>query len=209
MANLNIAWRTKDDDPDATPKASMPVNDNNDTPILGDQIGLASRSKKFFLKAIPGRNSSAQKAMRRISSNVSKRIKRPPRVEQDSSSFYYADSDLTSSAMSCSDCQDFASVGRRISFHDDSNTPPLPTFDSLYTMGLRRSLILCPHINVKPELSILDTSACSLWVALEITGMLRRADGQGEFGNGADRYLSHSSTQPSGIPKLHDLASIA
>jgi hypothetical protein len=72
-------------------------------------------------------------------------------------------------------------------------------------MGLRGALILCPQINVLPELSIVDTSACSLWVALEVTGMLRRADGQEDFDNGADRYPSHSSTQPSGSTKLHNL----
>jgi hypothetical protein len=146
--------------------------------------------------------------MRRISSNVSKRIKRHPRAEQDSSSFYGGDSNITSSAMPCSDSQGIDGVdinSRRISFHADSNTHPLPTLYSLYTMGLRGSLVLCPQINVLPELSIVDTSACSLWVALEVSGMLRRADGQEEYGNGAGRYPSHSSTQPSGITNLHNL----
>jgi hypothetical protein len=191
---------------------SPPMKNDDDTLIQGDKTRLASRSKKFLLKAIPGRDSSAQKAMRRISSNVSKRIKRPPRVEQDNSSFYGGDSNLTSSAVSCSNCQDIAGVGincRRMSFHANSTIPPLPTVDSPYTIGLRRSLILYPQINVTPELSIVDTSSCSLWVALEVTGMLRRADGQEDYGNGADRYPSHSSTQPSGIKNLYERAFVA
>lgn len=188
--------------------ASRIVRGNNDTPIPVDPTRLSLRSKSFFLKAIPGPNSSAQKVMRRISSNVSKRVKHPPRAERHSSGFYCGDGNLTSSVMSCSDCQDVPAVSiasRRISFHADNNTPSLLTLDSPYTIGSQGTLILCPKIDVTPELSIVDTSACSLWIAIEVTGLLRRADGQEEYGNGADRYPSRSSTQLAGNSNLRDI----
>lgn len=157
------------------------------------------------MKSIPGRNYSgsvAQKAIRRISSNITKRIKRPIRAEQDGSSFYGGDTNLTLSAMSCSDIEETANTAIQsgVAFHTVGKTsPPLPTLDSLYTMCLRGSYVLCPQINVTPELTVVDTSMCSLWVAVEVIGVLRRADGQDEYGNGAERYPSHSSSQPAGI----------
>ena len=197
FSNIKIAWRGIH----ATPKANI------DTTIPGDQARPVSRSKKFFLKAIPGHNYSgslAQKTIRRISSNVSKRIKRAPRAEQYSSSFYGGDENLTLSAASCSDREDIAEIGTTsgLSFHTAGKTSPLPTLDSLYMPGIRGTFVLCPQINVTPELTVIDTNACSVWVALEVTGALRRADGQEEYGNGAGRYPSHSSTQPSGIIPL-------
>jgi hypothetical protein len=185
-----------------------PVRYKEDTPTPGDHGRIVSRSKNFFLKAIPGRNYSsslAQKAIRRISANVSKHVKRPPRVGHDCSSFYGGRGSLTLSAMSCSDCEDIADAGTNsaISFHAGSQTiPQLPTLDSVCTMSFRGSFVLCPQINVTPELSVIDTSSCSVWIALEVTGVLHRADRSEEYGNGADRQLSLSSTQPSGITCL-------
>jgi hypothetical protein len=176
---------------------------NNNPPVLEDQDRNISRSRKLLLKAVPGRTfsgSAVQKTIRRISSNITKRIKRPSRAQQDSSSFYEGGANINLSAVSCTDRANNhdATGSPRRSFHTPA-TPILPTIDSLYTPGHRGSFIVCPQINVIPDATVIDVSVCSIWVAVEVTGVLRRADGQEEHGNGADRYPTHSHTQLSGM----------
>jgi hypothetical protein len=224
MANETVAWRAQQDDTDATPRASLKPGHNTrpsgpspeedstrnvgDSSISNNQERPLSRSKNF-LKAITGGNNSSSKvqnAMRRISSNVSKHtfLRRPQRAE----SLYAQDDSLKFSAISLSDIEGIADTGitSRVSSHAGTQEPsPLATLNSLYAPSLRSSFVLCPEINVTPELSIVDTRTCSIWVALEVTGVLRRADGHGEYGNGADRYPSHSSGRPSGTSISSDL----
>jgi hypothetical protein len=222
MANWVLDSKAQRDDPYATPRACWPIPrtsstgapENNvgtsghgpddNSPITGNGGRLVSRSKTFFLKAVPGRSysgSKAQNVIRQISSTLSKRIKRHRHTDH-SSSFNTEDDSLASSAVTGSDSEAImgAGVTSRMSSHTSAQAPsPLPSVDSLCTMGIRGSFILCPQINVTPELSIVDSSTCSVWVALEVTGVLRRSDGHGDYSNGAHRYPPHSGTQLSGM----------
>jgi hypothetical protein len=37
---------------------------------------------------------------------------------------------------------------------------------------------LCPQIKITPEVNSLDNGNCDLWVAVEVTGVLHKADGR-------------------------------
>lgn len=59
------------------------------------------------------------------------------------------------------------------------------------------SFILSPRINVTPEVSSVDNGSHELWVAIEITGVLRRADGRQHFEN--------SPYHPTDYGRLHSI----
>lgn len=164
-----------------------------------------SRSKYLLLKAIPVCNytgSMARKTIRRISSSVSRHsfLRRPPRAQSGSSICYAVDDSLAFSATSSAasdEAPDVSVISRTTSHASNQVHSALPRLDSLCAQSLPGSFILCPQINVTPELSVIDTNTCSIWVALEVRGVLRRADGYEEYGNGVDDP-SHSSSQISG-----------
>ncbi|CAG8961954.1 hypothetical protein HYFRA_00013734 [Hymenoscyphus fraxineus] len=71
-------------------------------------------------------------------------------------------------------------ASRHIQSSGESSTRPL--------LGLRNHLILSPQVFVTPEEAIVDSGNCSFWVAIEISGVLRTADGCLREGNGYSRY---------------------
>lgn len=53
----------------------------------------------------------------------------------------------------------------------------MPGTPSLASFVPNEKFVLCPQINITPELDSIDENKCILWVAIEITGILRKADG--------------------------------
>lgn len=78
------------------------------------------------------------------------------------------------------DSQDIIDVGinSRVSsyYHDAiASCPPTPT----PTNSREDAFVLCPQISVTPESTSVNAGVCTIWAAVEITGVLRRADGGG------------------------------
>lgn len=56
------------------------------------------------------------------------------------------------------------------------------------------NFVLCPQISVTPESASVDAGICTLWAAVEITGVLRRADGTSTLGDAGRAYTSPNLT---------------
>ncbi|KAI9054922.1 hypothetical protein LZ554_002065 [Drepanopeziza brunnea f. sp. 'monogermtubi'] len=155
--------------PRPPPSASPPKNSER----------RPSKSKNFFLRAIGGRLSDDSKSVRRKESEVSKvaLVRRFSRSRKPSSAESYTDSIIsTDSGYSFEpgslDTTDI-SVNSRLSSY--VNGPP--SYSSSDDAAGPDVFVLCPQITITPEFSSVDTGNCFLWVAIEITGTLQKADG--------------------------------
>ena len=152
-----------------------------------------SKSKNFFLRAIGGRLSDESKAIRRKDSGASKGtlIRRLSRSKNSSSAESYTDS-ITSTDGGNSfqpgslDITE-VSINSRLSYEED---PP----SSIISDGLPPDVfVLWPQIVITPEISSVDTGCCFLWVAIEVTGTLQKADGYEIRYDGPRSSSSHAS----------------
>lgn len=138
-----------------------------------------SKSKNFFLRAIGGRLSDESKSIRRKDSTVSKGtlVRRLSRNRNPSSAESYTDS-ITSTDSGYSfepDSLDITDVSINSRLHCYQGAPTsAPQSDSIPPPDV---FVLCPQIVITPEISSVDTGSCFLWVAIEVTGTLQRADG--------------------------------
>ncbi|KAH7312914.1 hypothetical protein BKA65DRAFT_148923 [Rhexocercosporidium sp. MPI-PUGE-AT-0058] len=138
-----------------------------------------SKSKNFFLRAIGGRSSDESKAIRRKFSDTSRDtlIRRLSRSKNSSSAESYTGS-ITSTNSEHSfepgslDITD-VSFNSRLSSSCESD-PPSSSISHILAPDI---FVLCPQIVITPEISSVDTGCCFLWVAVEVTGTLQRADG--------------------------------
>ena len=143
-----------------------------------------SKSKSFILKAIGGRSTQEPKHIRRVDSGtyrntLIRRISRSGTRTSDSST-----NSIASSSTSCSigDGKDITdiSINSRIPYGDSPvrRGPSISSYTSDSSSGApsRDVFILCPQIVVTPEFPSVDGGHCTLWVAVEVNGILQRAD---------------------------------
>jgi hypothetical protein len=143
-----------------------------------------SKSKNFFLRAIAGRSNEEPKGIKRVDSTSSKNtlIRRLSRSKNKASSSYDAscEDNISYGGTKSSfrpESFDITDVGINsrisscgtLSTHSASDKPPANSNEIAF--------VLSPQINITPELSSVDNGNCDLWVAVEITGILHRADG--------------------------------
>jgi hypothetical protein len=143
-----------------------------------------SKSKNFFLRAIGGRSSEETKGIERIDSTQSKNtlIRRLSRSKKKVSGSYDA---------SCED--NISSVGTESSFRSKSFDIADVDINSRMSCGTPSSysasdttsitsnenvFVLSAQITVTPEVTSVDNGNCDLWVAIEVTGVLQKADGR-------------------------------
>ncbi|KAL2060923.1 hypothetical protein VTL71DRAFT_8975 [Oculimacula yallundae] len=137
-----------------------------------------SKSKNFFLRAIGGRSSVESKGVRRKDSEVSRGtlIRRLSRSKNSSSAESYTDSIASTDSThffqpGSLDITDVSLSSRMSSYQGD---PPSSSIPHTLTPDV---FVLCPQIVITPEIPSVDTGLCFLWVAIEVTGTLRKADG--------------------------------
>ncbi|KAK2630573.1 hypothetical protein QTJ16_001393 [Diplocarpon rosae] len=150
-----------------------------------------SKSKNFFLRAIGGRLSDDSKSVRRKNSEVSRGtlIRRLSRSRNPSPAESYTDSIVStdraySFQLGSLDVTD-VSVNSRLS----SYVGRPPSCASSDAAAVEDLFVLCPQITITPEISSVDTGSCFLWVAIEVTGTLQKADGE-------DRFVSSRTNSP-------------
>jgi len=152
----------------------------------------ASKSKKnFILKAFGGRRSEESKLTSRIDSAQSqssqdtqgsqgtqntllRRLSR--RWSQSQSS--YSTSDTVGSlenrnSFSGEKSQDITDI----SISSKISTSISPPYSPAISIATREKLVLCPQVTITSEADSVDGATYSWWVAVEITGALRKADG--------------------------------
>jgi len=134
-----------------------------------------SKSKTFFFKAIGSRNNQEPKRIRKvdsIESNKGTLLRRLSRTGRSSTSHSLCTGRTSSTRTTNSietDSQDIADVS--VNFRESS-------FD-YGNAGINHSTpatplcVLSPDIAITPELSTVDEGVCTMWVAVEITGVLR------------------------------------
>jgi len=152
-----------------------------ETPITQRRF---SKSKNFCLRAFSGRAAEQPKPARRTHSTTSKNtlIRRLSRGRKSSSSSY--DSGFEGSAVSADTSSSLppssldialVSINSRISSYEAPSNSSSSSSTAYATSP--NMPVLCPLITVTPELPGVDGGTCSLWVAIQISGALRRADG--------------------------------
>ncbi|KAG4429880.1 hypothetical protein IFR05_014637 [Cadophora sp. M221] len=137
-----------------------------------------SKSKNFFLRAIGGRSSDESKAIRRKDSETSRGtlIRRLSRSKNSSSAESYTDS-ITSTDSGYSfepGSLDITDVSINSGLSSYEGDPPSSSMSHPLAPDV---FVLCPQIVITPEISSVDTGCCFLWVAIEVTGTLQKADG--------------------------------
>jgi hypothetical protein len=149
-----------------------------------------SKSKNFIMKAFGGRKIDESKPplTRKASTGSQSTLLR--RLSHRKSTASTLSSSVSSVASSLGTVelshsferysQDIIDVGinsRASSYYEDIDfsCPATPTPSNCRD----EMFVLCPHISVTPESTSVHAGMCTLWVAIEITGVLRRADGSG------------------------------
>lgn len=153
-----------------------------------------SKSKNFFLRAIGGRSSDETKAIRRKDSGASKGtlIRRLSRSKNSSSVESYPDSITSTDSGGSFELENLditdVSIDSRLSSYDKD--PPSSATSDILQPDI---FVLCPEIVITPEMSSVDTGCCFLWVAIEITGTLQKADGHESQYDESQSSSSHVS----------------
>lgn len=143
-----------------------------------------SKSKNFFLRAFGGRNSDETKGIKRSDSTQSKNtlVRRRSRIKKKISASYdasYEDNVPFVDTESCYLPESFDIVGVGINSRMSCETPlSYSASDTTSITANDNVFVLCPQIKVTPEATSVDNGNCDLWVAVEITGVLHRADGR-------------------------------
>ncbi|PQE20112.1 ubiquitin-conjugating enzyme protein [Rutstroemia sp. NJR-2017a BBW] len=180
-----------------------------------------SKSKNFIMKAFGGRKNDeskiplTRKASTGSQSTLLRRLShRKSTASTISSSVSSVASSLGTVELSHSFerySQDIIDVGinsRSSSYYDDIDfsCPATPTPSNCRD----EMFVLCPHISVTPESTSVHAGMCTLWVAIEITGVLRRADGSGGSAEMSRAYSTQNLTPQykdlRGYGSLHNIA---
>jgi len=155
-----------------------------------------SKSKNFLMRAIGGRSSPKKvKSTRKIdTSSKSTLIRRLSRSKNKvenpwgSNSSESGYSSISSSFKPASiDIAD-ASFNSRTSSSSDQTPNISYASDTVPLLASEEAALLCPQITVTPEVSSVDSNNCMLWVAVEVSGVLRNAEKSQTF----DVPSSHS-----------------
>ncbi|TGO21530.1 hypothetical protein BPAE_0214g00010 [Botrytis paeoniae] len=94
---------------------------------------------------------------------------------------------------------------RASSYYDGTimmSKPPTPTPIPTLSSSRDDNFVLCPQISVTPESASVNAGICTLWVAVEITGVLRKADGTSTLDDAGRIYSTQNLT-----PRYLDLRS--
>ncbi|KAF7896612.1 uncharacterized protein EAF01_009015 [Botrytis porri] len=88
---------------------------------------------------------------------------------------------------------------RSSSYYDGTimmSDPPTPTPTLVSTLSSSRddNFVLCPQISVTPESASVNAGVCTLWAAVEITGVLRKADGTSTLDDAGRTYSTQNLT---------------
>ncbi|QSZ29226.1 hypothetical protein DSL72_003738 [Monilinia vaccinii-corymbosi] len=107
-----------------------------------------------------------------------------------------------------SDSQDIIDArinSRASSYYDGTivmSSPPTPTPTPTIPSFKEDNFVLCPQISVTPESASVNAGVCTLWAAVEITGVLRRSDGTSTLDDAGRTYSTQNLT-----PRCLDLRS--
>jgi hypothetical protein len=144
-----------------------------------------SKSKNFFLRAIAGRNTEETRGIKRTDSTLSKNtlIRRLSRSKNKFSGSYDAscEANISSGGTESSfrpESFDIADVGLNSRIYSCETPSSYSSSDTTSTASNDRIFVLSPEIKITPEVSSIDNGSCDLWVAVETTGILHRADGR-------------------------------
>jgi len=166
-----------------------------------------SKSKNFFLRAIGGRGSEEIKGVKRSDSTLSKntlirrRLSRSKKKTSSSCDAFCEDdvSSVSTESSLSPESFDIADVG--INSRISCDTPS--SFSASDTTSITSNdnvFVLSPQIKITPEVNSLDNGNCDLWVAVEVTGVLHKADCRevspflsGPSSSGTFWLLSHNS----------------
>ena len=181
----------------ATQKAHPSSPAKNRSPKIPER--RPSKSKNFFLRAIAGRSADETKpSMRRSDSTLSRntlirRLSRSKNRDGSSSGQYYEASINSIGTAESSEPKSFdiadVDITTRLSSYDTSPSVSLVSRDTSAHAN-SEVFVLCPQISITPEICSADSSACSFWVAIKITGVLQSADDHGSRKNAAGRFSS-------------------
>lgn len=140
-----------------------------------------SKSKHFFLRAIGSRNSEETKRIQRTDSTISKNtlIRRLSRSKKKASGSYDASCEDNISSAGTESLPPESLVIPDVDIHSrmSCGTPSSYASDTTSITCNQNVFVLCPQIKVTPEVASVENGNCDLWVAIEITGALRKADG--------------------------------
>ncbi|KAH8597187.1 hypothetical protein B0O99DRAFT_87134 [Bisporella sp. PMI_857] len=147
---------TSEDDLDLTPKASKPVPRTLSAgAFLRSELhrGGSDIDNPFLYQDVPERRPVKSKnfILKAIGGRGSARVKNSSRCAT-------------------------GSAGRRVSGHSVTSTCFYE--DSTSETRTQPAHVLCPEIEITPEVPSVESACCILWVAVSITGKLRRADGK-------------------------------
>jgi hypothetical protein len=142
-----------------------------------------SKPKNFFLRAIGGRSSEETRGIKRIDSTQSKNtlLRRLSRSKKASGSYDASCEDNISSVSTESSLRpesfDIADVG--INSRMPCGTPSSNSASDTTSITSNENVfVLSAQITVTPEVTSVDNGNCDLWVAIEVTGVLQKADGR-------------------------------
>ncbi|PQE33351.1 ubiquitin-conjugating enzyme protein [Rutstroemia sp. NJR-2017a WRK4] len=226
---LNRGTSRKDIGEQLSPRQSLQSLNPRCTPPLQQNLDGSpkiparrpSKSKNFIMKAFGGRKNDeskiplTRKASTGSQSTLLRRLShRKSTASTISSSVSSVASSLGTVELSHSferNSQDIIDVGinsRSSSYYDDIDfsCPVTPTPSNCRD----EMFVLCPHISVTPESTSVHAGMCTLWVAIEITGVLRRADGSGGSAEMSRAYstqnLAPQYNDLRGYGSLHNIA---
>lgn len=165
-------------------RSRQPVSPpKNWSPIIPER--RPSKSKNFFLRAIAGRNTDEAKGIKRTDSTLSKNtlIRCLSSSKNKFSGSYDAscEDNISSGGTESSfrpESFDIADVGINSRICSCETPSSCSTSDTTSTASNEKAFVLSPQIKITPEASSVDNGSCDLWVAIEVTGSLHRADGR-------------------------------
>lgn len=88
-----------------------------------------------------------------------------------------ADSSYSLDGIHGEDIADFVVDSRKSSYHHNSSHSRKSECSQNRSDPRPQSLVLCPEVKITPEVLTLDGGSVNLWVAVEISGVLRLANG--------------------------------
>ncbi|KAI9642293.1 hypothetical protein NHQ30_009095 [Ciborinia camelliae] len=193
----------------------QPLNQQSNPPLIQNSDGSPkipkrkpSKSKYSLLRAFGGRRSedldststlgrSGSSASTKSTKSHSTLLRRLSHRKSTASTIQSIASSVPSSLGTVelshpfeTDSQDISHArinSRASSYYDGTimmSSPPTPSLASFR----EDNFVLCPQISVTPESASVNAGVCTLWAAVEITGVLRRADGTSTLDDAGRAY---------------------
>lgn len=154
-----------------------------------DSKSTLGRSGPLASKSTLGRSNSSASTMSKIKSQHNTLLRKLSHRKSTASSLATVELSNPFDA----DGQDISDY----SYYDDTITmsgPPTPTLTPTLSSFRDDNLVLCPQISITPESASVNSGVCTLWTAVEITGVLRRADGTSTLDDAGRTYSTQNLT---------------